>query len=120
MVYVRHVKGGSITFVADGRMVTMTVGAEGDVPDQIFRRYATRFQRIDPPPPAAIRASGIPHATTAMSADNVEMRFVARHRGHGRWVVWDTIAHDAVSDAMDRADAERAAAEHNAEANGEA
>lgn len=114
MVYVRHVKGGSVTFVASGGMITMSVGSEGYVPEQIYRRYATRFERIEPPPPAATRITPIHHMTTSMSSEDVEARFVARHRGHGRWVVWDTISNEAISEAMEREDAEAAARERNA------
>jgi hypothetical protein len=117
MIYVRHIKGGSVSFVRDGQIVTMNVGSEGDVPDAVYRRYATRFERIAPPP-LAIRSAPhhmpapIDHATTQMRQS--QTRFVARHRGRGKWVVWDDIANEIASDADDREHAESLAAAYNA------
>lgn len=129
MVYVRHVKGGSISFLRDGKMIRLVQGQEADVPRRVYEAHASRFEIIEAPQDRALapatRAAPIgevPHQapivraqeTTQMrTSDKVVARYVARHKGFGKWQVWDTIDHRSVGEPTTKEEAHGMAERQN-------
>lgn len=132
MVYVRHKMGGSVAFVKNGIMTRMSQGQEGDIPKSVFDRHPDRFEKIEGPPAEAImppnrfvgRERAVPHHDPGpVPNQNTQMqqppaqtraapepgRYVARHRGFGKWHVYDTIENRAIGDSLSKDEAKAAA-----------
>lgn len=118
MPYVELLPGGNI-----GRRKP---GWRGEVSVEHHEKRRHRYRLLDAAEIAALKGEDKPagnapiaHQTTAVQAEAVMMRaarYVARHRGSGRWAVVDEETGQPVTEVMGKAEAEAAAVEKNAAA----
>lgn len=116
MPYVELLPGGNI-----GRRKP---GWRGEVSAEHYEKRRHRYRLLDAAEIAALKGEDkpagnapIPHQTTAVQAEDVVTRgprYVAKHRGGGRWAVVDEETGEPVTEAMDKAAAEDAADAYNA------
>src|SRR5688572_3768318 len=121
MPIVRHIKGGSVSFMDAGRRIVAGPGYTGPLPQRILDRYQRqgRFQVLDEPFPRVTTDVKRDEALTreaakAEPAREVKLgKFLARHRGKGLWGITETESGKLVSELMPRAEAEAKAKEMN-------
>jgi hypothetical protein len=122
MPIAKHINGGAVSFVLNGQRVTAGKGYVGEVPQRILDKYKrqNRFALVDLPFARVTADVKREEALTREPAKQPSSkpplgRYIARHRGAGRWMVTETESGNVVSEAMARAEAEAKAAEMNGE-----
>lgn len=116
MPVVKHIAGGSVSFVHAGQRITAGSGFVGEVPQRILARHPKRFAVVDLP---------FPRVTADVKRDEALTRqleppqapqlgkYLARHRSRGQWAVTETESGKVVSELMPRDEAEAKAKEMN-------
>jgi hypothetical protein len=119
MPIVKHIAGGSVSFVHNGQRITAGSGYVGDIPTRILAKHPKRFAVVDEPFPrvtADVKRDEVLTREPAKvdPAKEVKLgRYLARHRGAGKWAVTETESGKVVSEMMPRVDAEKLAEEMN-------